>query len=106
MRSELIQALRTEAKDFQVLIGTYGLFSTGVDIPALDTVILAMSTKVDGDYDATLIQSVGRILRLHNDKLRPVVVDLDDNLNKIMHRHHLSRMTVYKREGWDIVKKN
>lgn len=106
MRSELIQAVRDERKDFQVLIGTYGLFSTGIDIPLLDTVILGMSIKVDGEYDATLVQSVGRILRLHDKKQTPLIIDLDDNLNKIMHRHHISRMKVYKREGWEIVFKN
>jgi len=102
MRSELIQAFREESRDFQVLIGTYGLFSTGTDIPLIDTVLLAMSVKVDGDYDATLMQSIGRALRLHDKKKTPLVIDLDDNLNKIMHRHHLSRMSVYKREGWSV----
>jgi len=106
MRNELIQALRSEQKDFQVLIGTYSLLSTGVDIERLDTVILAMSIKVDGEYDATLIQSVGRILRLYGKKQKPLIIDLDDNLNKIMHRHHNSRMAVYKREGWCVSKMN
>lgn len=105
MRSELIQALRTEAKDFRVLIGTYGLFSTGVDLPALDTVILGMSIKVDGDYDATLVQSIGRILRLHDDKQKPLIIDLDDDKNKIMHRHHLSRLKAYKDRNYNIIKK-
>ena len=105
IRAELVEAMRSEKKDFQVLIGTYSLFSTGVDIPLLDTVVLGMSTKVDGDYDATLVQSIGRVLRLHDKKQKPLVIDIDDDKNKIMHRHHLSRMKVYKREGWDIIKK-
>lgn len=106
MRSELIQALRSEKKDFQVLIGTYGLFSTGIDLDMIDTILLGMSIKVDGDYDATLVQSVGRGLRLRDNKKTPLVIDLDDNLNKIMHRHHLSRKAVYVREGWRIVNQN
>lgn len=105
MRSELIQALRSEEKDFDVLIGTYGLFSTGIDIPRLDAVLLAMSTKVDGDYDATLVQSVGRVLRLHDKKKKPLVVDIDDTKNKIMHRHFNSRLALYKREGWKMTYK-
>lgn len=106
IRSNIIQELRNEKRDFKVLIGTYGLFSTGIDIPLIDSVLLGMSIKVDGDYDATLIQSCGRGLRKHEQKNKPLIIDIHDNLNKIMHRHYLSRLRVYKREGWEFFNKS
>lgn len=105
-RSELIEALRSEDKDFNVLIGTYGLFSTGVDIPLIDTGMLAMSIKVDGDYDATLVQSIGRSLRLHDEKQKPLIIDFDDNCNKIMHRHFGTRLKSYRDNGFNVEYKN
>jgi superfamily II DNA or RNA helicase len=104
-RSDLIQSLRDEKEVFDVLIGTYGLFSTGLDIPIIDTVILGMSTKVDGDYNATLIQSIGRCMRIYEDKNNPLVIDIDDNRNKIMHRHFISRLNEYQKNGFKIISK-
>ena len=65
-----------------------------------------MSVKVDGEHAATLLQSIGRCLRLHDKKKKPLVIDIDDNMNQIMHRHHLSRMAEYRKLGYNIIKKN
>lgn len=105
-RSDIIQELRDKKTDFDILIGTYSLFSTGLDIPIIDAVILGMSIKVDNGYNATLIQSIGRCMRIVEGKERPLVVDIDDENNKIMHRHFLSRMQEYNKNEFEIIKLN
>ena len=56
-----------------IIIGTYSLAHEGLDIPKLDTLIMA-TPKVD------IVQSVGRILReTQGKKNNPVVIDIIDN---------------------------
>lgn len=99
-RSGLIERLRQEEEDFEVILGTYSLLSTGVDIPRLDTLIMAMSIKAD--CQVSIVQSIGRILRLHDKKKTPMIIDMDDTGNAIMHNHYLGRRKFYKQNGWEI----
>lgn len=65
------QRQATEQKD--VILGTYKLASVGMDIPTLNTLILASPRK-------EIEQSVGRILRKESDsKHKPLIVDIIDN---------------------------
>ncbi len=54
-----------------VLFGSYGMASEGMDVPRLDTLVLATPR-------ARVEQAVGRVLRAHPDKPTPWVVDLVD----------------------------
>ena len=66
------QAELEKSEQCDVLVGTYALANEGLDIPILDTLILA-TPKSD------VIQSVGRILRETKDKKNsPIVYDLVD----------------------------
>lgn len=69
-RSE--DALRESSKA-QVIFATSQMASEGLDIPALDT--LLMVTPISDPE-----QAVGRILRPHEGKKRPIVVDLIDDV--------------------------
>lgn len=66
---------REESAESDIIVASYHLVQEGLDIPSLDTLILAtpMSDPV---------QSVGRILRWQPDKQRPAVVDIvDEEIN-------------------------
>jgi superfamily II DNA or RNA helicase len=63
----------TISKTKQVLLGTYAYVAEGFDLAALDTCILATPRK-------DIIQSVGRILRLHPTKRSPLIIDILDNV--------------------------
>jgi len=99
-RNITIQQLR-DGKEFQILIGTTNLLSTGVDIPQLDCLMFAMSIKTD----VLTEQSVGRILRKKEGKETPIIIDIDDHCNKIMHRHFNARMQFYRDNKYTIIKK-
>jgi superfamily II DNA or RNA helicase len=66
---------RAEAAKAQVIFATKQFASEGLDIPALDTLIIA--TPI-GDVE----QAVGRIQRPHPDKKEPIVVDIRDDYVK------------------------
>jgi len=58
-----------------VIIGQVKLLSTGINIKALKNLVFLSSTK----SQTTVIQSIGRVLRLHEAKTRAVVFDLVDD---------------------------
>ena len=59
-------------KRMNIILGTFSMASEGMDIPKLNTIILA-SPKSD------IVQSVGRILRQKKDKrkFQPFIVDIN-----------------------------
>ena len=99
IRSKLLEKLRDGSSDFDVIMGTFSLLSTGVNIPALDTLIIA------GDLKSEVLsrQSVGRILRLFADKKQPKIIDIDDAASGILHNQALARRRMYKQNNWEII---
>lgn len=99
-QEKMLRCLKKGNTDFKVILGTYSMLSTGVDVPALDTLIFA------GDVKESLLvkQSAGRIMRLFEGKKQPKIFDLDDNLNPILHRQYQKRKAFYKKSGWEIIK--
>ena len=77
-----------------LLLSTYSLSKEGLDIPCLDTLVMATPVK---DY-AVVVQAVGRIARVYKGKKKPLVIDVVDadrkseQLFKVRCRH-------YKKEG-------
>jgi superfamily II DNA or RNA helicase len=100
VRSELIKQLRDNTIPFDCLLGTFSLLSTGINIPALDTLIIA------GDLKSKILtrQSAGRILRIFEGKQDPKIIDIVDSSNKIFHRQALGRRKFYNEQGWQIIK--
>lgn len=97
-RAKQINALRDLDYDFHCLVGTFSLLATGVDIPALDTLVIAGDLK----SDVLAEQSAGRILRLFKGKQRPKIVDILDSGNKILLRQGKERQKFYKSQNWPI----
>jgi superfamily II DNA or RNA helicase len=98
-RDELLTKLRNNEIDYDVILGTYSMLSTGVDCPSLDTLIFAGDIK----SDVLAEQSIGRILRLFEGKSDPKIIDIDDNLNPMLHRQFLERRKFYNKNNWQII---
>jgi superfamily II DNA or RNA helicase len=82
-----------------ILIGTQWL-NTGIDAPAISVLIMAGSTQAS----ATVLQTVGRVIRSHKEsgKTEAVVIDFMDS-DKHMRKHSLARKRVYESEsGFDL----
>lgn len=63
-----------QQKEAQVLLSTYHYCSEGFDLPRLDTLFL-LSPRSD------IEQSVGRVLRQHPDKQKPLILDFVDDFS-------------------------
>ncbi len=82
-----------------ITVASVGTFSTGVDIPRLNNIIIASPTK----STIRVLQTVGRGLRKANDKTHCLVFDIADNLQWKKHQNHTlrhfgDRMKVYIKE--------
>lgn len=88
------------SEDKQVIGGTYGYSSEGLDIPGLNTLILA-SPKSD------VVQVVGRILRdkPEDREYTPVVIDIVDNFSSFLGQAR-KRLAYYKQCKYSIIDEN
>jgi len=105
-RKKILEYLSTLDNDSNVvLIGQQKILSTGINIKALKNLIFLSSSK----SFTQIIQSVGRVLRLHESKTKAVIFDLVDNYSD--HRtsenysliHFYQRLTFYQNQGFEIV---
>ena len=100
---ERIRELTEEGKGV-IIVASSALFSTGVNIRNLTTLIFAHSYKAK----IRNLQSIGRSLRLHQDKEKAILYDITDDLSKgrksnTTLRHMIERVKIYQREGFDYV---
>lgn len=108
-REEIKKEMEVTSGNVKVLVASYGTLSTGVSINAIFNVIFADSFK----SEQIIIQSIGRALRLHDDKKKATIFDLVDiydpnNLNNILYKHFQERERFYKKRNYPykIVKVN
>lgn len=87
--SELI-----EAEKAQLILGTYAMASTGLDIPDLDSLILA-SPKSD------IEQSVGRILRKKH-AITKRIIDICDTFSVFFGQNY-KRLRFYKKQEYEVL---
>jgi superfamily II DNA or RNA helicase len=88
----------TDEQSHIVLVATYGIFSTGINIKSLRYLVLASPFK----SKIRVLQSIGRTLRLHADKVNGATVfDICDT-TKYLREHGDIRMKHYAKEGFDI----
>ena len=86
---------REKARKSQVILGTYQYAKEGLDIPELDTLVLATPKS-------SIIQPAGRILRICEGKKQPLIVDIADNDINILKRFAMFRGHQYKSLGFKI----
>jgi len=91
---------RTEVKDKfnrkgKFVLITSDIFSEGVDIPAIDVLVIASG----GKSEWKTIQKVGRGLRKKGKNDILLVYDIQDS-SKYLKTHSKERLEIYKKEGW------
>lgn len=80
------------------IVGSRQIFAEGISINALSCIILAEPIS----NDILLEQLIGRVMRLFEGKLDPVVVDLHFS-GPTERKQNAARLAFYIQKGWDIV---
>lgn len=91
-----------ESEDDAIIIASYGVFSTGVNIPSIKNVIFAYPSK----SKIRNLQSIGRGLRLKNGKTVCNLYDISDNLTWKKKQNHTmnhlrERIAIYTEEKFE-----
>jgi superfamily II DNA or RNA helicase len=82
----------------KAICGSRQIFSEGISINALSCVILAVPMS----NDSLLEQIVGRVQRLHEAKLDPLVVDINF-AGYADKKQNNDRLALYLRKGWQVI---
>jgi superfamily II DNA or RNA helicase len=95
---EAIRAI-TEKETNAIIIASFGTFSTGVNIRNLHNVIFTSSSK----SIIRVLQSIGRVLRLGDNKEEAILFDIADDLRIGKHNNHtlkhfVERVKIYDSE--------
>ena len=98
---EKIRALAEETND-NIIVASYGTFSTGINIKNLHNVIFASPSK----SRVRNLQSIGRVLRKGENKSQAVLYDIADSISRNQFHnytlnHLFERVKVYKEEKFD-----
>ena len=89
----------TEKENNAIIVASYGTFSTGTNIKNLHNVIFASPTK----SKIRNLQSIGRVLRLGDNKTKAVLYDIADDLRhgalvNFTLKHYEERVKIYSEE--------
>lgn len=90
------EAKIAEARECNLLLGTFQYAKEGLDDPGLDTLMLAVPK---GDVE----QPIGRILRVVKGKKEPLVVDFVDDKTSVCSDFAARRLAQYSRLGHHVV---
>lgn len=95
-----------ETEENQVLGATFGTFQLGESVNNLHNLVIASSTK----SNVRILQSIGRMMRLHKNKDTAEIYDIVDVINKEQFNYVLThaepRLRYYVQEGHNIKLKN
>jgi hypothetical protein len=91
-----------ESESDAIIIASYGTFSTGISIRRLHNIIFASPSK----SRIRVLQSIGRQLRVSQDKTTAKLYDLGDDLSFKSWKNHTlrhmnERMKLYEAEGFE-----
>lgn len=100
-REEIKKFMEDTSTNVKILCASFGTLSTGVSINAIFNVIFADSFK----SEQIIIQSIGRALRLHEDKKTALIFDLVDVFNlenpkNMLYKHFLEREKFYNKRKY------
>lgn len=110
-REEIKKQMEVTSGSVKVLVASYGTLSTGVSINAIFNVIFADSFK----SEQIVIQSIGRALRLHDDKKKATIFDLvdiytsdDKSMKNVLYNHFKERERFYikRKYPYKVIKVN
>lgn len=104
---EIREAVRRIVEEQQdaIIVASYGVYSTGVNIKNLHNIIFASPSK----SKIRVLQSIGRGLRLANDKQCATLYDIADDFRDGKYtnhtlKHYLERLKIYETEGFKVSK--
>ena len=92
----------TEKSDNAIIVASFGTFSTGINIRNLHNIVFSSPTK----SPIRVLQSIGRGLRVGDNKDSATVYDISDDLTYIDNMnftltHFQERVGIYNREGFN-----
>jgi len=96
---EKVRALMDGRRDV-IVVAISKIFSTGINIPNLHNIIFASIGKAK----IKIMQSIGRVLRLHPTKEMAIIFDLADN-TRYGKKHVEDRKKMYKLEKYEYTEK-
>ena len=85
-----------EIPDSRIILGTFSLLSTGINLPDLSAVLFA------GDIRSKVLaeQSAGRCLRYLFSKPDPIIIHVPDMEHNAFRKQFHERQEVYESKGW------
>ena len=91
-----------ETESNAIIVASYGTFSTGINIRNLHSVVLASPSK----SRIRILQSIGRGLRIGDNKDSMTLYDIADDLRSGTHinftlQHFTERINIYSNEGFE-----
>lgn len=91
-----------ESSTNNIILASYGTYSTGVNIKRLDNIVFAFPSK----SRIRNLQSIGRVLRKGNGKDKALLIDVVDDLRWKKHEnyavlHFKERAKIYSEEGFE-----
>lgn len=91
-----------ESETNAIIVASYGTFSTGINIRNLHNVILSSPSK----SRVRILQSIGRGLRIGDEKDTMTLYDISDDLRIKAHtnftlQHFMERVDIYNNEGFE-----
>ena len=105
---ELVREI-TEREENAIIVASYGVFSTGINIRNLHNVVFASPSK----SRIRNLQSIGRVLRKGKNKTKAMLYDISDDCTHKSRRnytlnHLIERIKVYNEEkfNYDIINVN
>lgn len=98
---EMVRQLAEKSSN-NIILASYGTFSTGINIKKLDNIIFASPSK----SKIRNLQSIGRVLRKGNGKDKATLYDVVDDLkwksrDNFAIKHFLERMNTYSEERFE-----
>ena len=95
---EQIRAIAEKERD-AIIVASYGVFSTGINIRNLHNIVFASPSK----SRIRNLQSIGRGLRLHDSKVSAKLYDIADDFDSRNHtiKHFADRVSLYNQEEFD-----
>jgi len=94
---ERIRSIRSQGVPL-LLVATAPLIGEGVDLPELDTLVLATPLSFEG----RMVQYAGRLHRLVDGKTRVQIVDYVDSSNAMLLNMYRNRVKAYRKMGYEI----
>jgi superfamily II DNA or RNA helicase len=96
-----------EKRNDVVVVASYGVFSTGINVKNIENIIIASPMK----SEIKILQSIGRGLRLNKGKKKVTLYDIVDDITHItpkrkfpnyVIRHFWDRFKIYKKQKFDL----